>query len=129
LSNKDEINNYSTFFGELLLVLSREKGAGGERRIVIFKAGMGEEIIMKERWVKKEEVEKQLDEIFQLMLEIDDKMEKVIHNIVVHHCETNEASIKDLEKRVEKIESYLDVEASGRVDIFHKTLSFSALSS
>jgi chaperonin cofactor prefoldin len=85
--------------------------------------------MMKERWVKKEEVENQLDEIFQLLLEIDDKMEKVIRNIVVHHCETKEAYINDLEKRVEKMESDLDVRSSARVDVFQKTLSLSAFSS
>jgi hypothetical protein len=85
--------------------------------------------MMEMRWVKKEEVEKQLNEIFQLMQEIDCKMDDIIHSVIVEHCKQKEASIHELTKRLEKVENHLDSETMKQAEVFQNTVPLSAFSS
>jgi hypothetical protein len=85
--------------------------------------------MMEMRWVKKEEVEKQLNEIFQLIQEIDCKMDDIIHSVIIEHCEQKEAHIHELTKRLEKVENHLENETTKQADVFQNTLPLSAFSS
>jgi F0F1-type ATP synthase membrane subunit b/b' len=84
--------------------------------------------MMEQRWVKKEEVEKQLNDIFQLMQEIDRKMDDIINSTIVEYCEQKEEQINQLTKQLEKMENHLDDGTMKQVDVFQKTIPMSAFS-
>jgi uncharacterized protein YecA (UPF0149 family) len=78
---------------------------------------------MNERWVKKEEVEKQLYEIFQLMQQIDEKMEKVIDDMIEERYEQQQAQLDQLGEQVGKVEQRLNDETE---KAFQQTLPLPA---
>jgi hypothetical protein len=61
-----------------------------------------------QRWAKKEEVEKQLYEIFRLIQQVDAKMEKVIEDIIEERYEQNKTQFDRLEQQLENVEQQLD---------------------
>ncbi|KYD25605.1 hypothetical protein B4113_1609 [Geobacillus sp. B4113_201601] len=63
---------------------------------------------MKERLVKKEEIEKQLEEMVALLEQVDAKMEKVIHDVIEDRYSQHQKEIGRLEKRIAGIEQRLD---------------------
>ncbi|RAK22115.1 hypothetical protein B0I26_102103 [Anoxybacillus vitaminiphilus] len=83
---------------------------------------------MERNWVKKEEVEKQLNEIFQLMQEIDCKMDDIIYSVIAEYCEQKEERIHELTKRLEKVENHLYNGTTKQADAFQKTIPMSAFS-
>ncbi len=78
---------------------------------------------MNERWVKKEEVEKQLYKIFQLMQQIDEKMEKVIDDMIEERYEQQQAQLDQLGEQVGKVEQRLNDETE---KAFQQTLPLPA---
>jgi hypothetical protein len=66
-----------------------------------------------QRWAKKEEVEKQLYEIFQLIQQVDAKMEKVIEDIIEERYEQNQTQFERLEQQLANVEEQLDDFAEG----------------
>ncbi|MCL6586146.1 MAG: hypothetical protein K6T72_06415 [Anoxybacillus sp.] len=60
------------------------------------------------RWVKKEEVEKQLGEILQLMEQIEAKMDDVIDHVVKETCAEQQAHIQKVEKQLDAVEQKMD---------------------
>jgi peptidoglycan hydrolase CwlO-like protein len=60
------------------------------------------------RWVKTEAVEKQLGEILELMQQIEDKMDRVLDDLIQERCEHEEAQIAELKARLERTEQRLD---------------------
>jgi hypothetical protein len=84
---------------------------------------------MKTRWVKKEEVEKQFNDIVQLMEEIECRMDHIIHSVIVEHCEQEEERIYELTKRLEKVENHLENETVKQADVFQNNVSLSVFSS
>ncbi|WP_052659340.1 hypothetical protein [Bacillus alveayuensis] len=84
---------------------------------------------MKTRWVKKEEVEKQFNDIIQLMQEIECKMDHIIHSVIVEHYEQEEERIYELTKRLEKVENHLENETVKQTDVFQNNVSLSVFSS
>ncbi|ANB60483.1 hypothetical protein [Anoxybacteroides amylolyticum] len=66
------------------------------------------------RWVKKEEVEKQLGEILQLMEQIETKMDDVIDNVVKEACAHQQAHIQKMEKQLDAVEQKMDEKEAQR---------------
>jgi chromosome segregation ATPase len=65
-------------------------------------------ITVDQRWAKKEKVEKQLYEIFQLIQQVDAKMEKVIEDIIEERYEQNKTQFDRLEQQLANVEQQLD---------------------
>jgi hypothetical protein len=62
---------------------------------------------MSKRFVKKEEVERQLLEIFQLIEQVDEKMEKVISEVIEERYEQNKMQLDQLQEQLENVERRL----------------------
>jgi t-SNARE complex subunit (syntaxin) len=71
---------------------------------------------MSKRFVKKEEVEKQLIEIFQLIEQVDEKMEKVIAEVIEERYEQNQMQLDQLQEQLANVERRLH-----RADAEHET--------
>ncbi|WP_035098069.1 hypothetical protein [Anoxybacteroides tepidamans] len=67
------------------------------------------------RWVKKEAVEKQLGEILELMQQIEDKMDRVIDDLINEQCESEKAQIAELKAQLETVEQQLDDEGEEKM--------------
>jgi t-SNARE complex subunit (syntaxin) len=62
---------------------------------------------MSKRFVKKEEVERQLQEIFQLIQQVDEKMEKVIAEVIEERYEQNKMQLDQLQEQLTNVERRL----------------------
>jgi Na+/phosphate symporter len=62
---------------------------------------------MGKRLVKKEEVEKQLQEIFQLIQQVDEKMEEVIAEVIEERYEQSKMQLVQLQEQLTNVESQL----------------------
>jgi hypothetical protein len=60
-----------------------------------------------QRWVKKEEVEKQLYEIFQLIQQVDAKMDQVIEDVITERYEQSKIQFERLEQQFSNVEQQL----------------------
>lgn len=60
------------------------------------------------RWVKKEEVEKQLGEILELMQQVEAKMDHVIDDFAKEQCEHQKTHIRKLEQQLDAVEQKMD---------------------
>ncbi|MBA2875075.1 hypothetical protein [Thermaerobacillus caldiproteolyticus] len=66
---------------------------------------------MEKRWVKKEDVEKQLYEIVQLMQQVDEKIGNVIEGMIHEQYEQSQTKIEKLELHLENIENRVSDES------------------
>ncbi|KYD04054.1 hypothetical protein B4119_2457 [Parageobacillus caldoxylosilyticus] len=62
---------------------------------------------MSKRFVKKEEVERELQEIFQLIQQVDEKMEKVIAEVLEERYEQNKIQLDQLQEQLTNVERQL----------------------
>ncbi|OKO95091.1 hypothetical protein RA955_04930 [Geobacillus proteiniphilus] len=65
---------------------------------------------MEKRLVKKEEIEKQLQEIVALIEQVDAKMEKVIADVIEERYAQNQAQLGRLEGQIAGVEQRLEKE-------------------
>jgi response regulator RpfG family c-di-GMP phosphodiesterase len=65
------------------------------------------EITVSQRWMKKKEVEKQLYEIFQLIEQVHEKMEKVIEDAIEEHYVQNKRQLERVERQFDNVEQQL----------------------
>ncbi len=63
---------------------------------------------MEKRLVKKEEIEKQLQEIVALIEQVDAKMEKVVADVIEERYAQNQAQLERLEGRIADVERRLE---------------------
>ncbi|AKU25538.1 hypothetical protein AVP43_03343 [Geobacillus stearothermophilus] len=63
---------------------------------------------MEKRLVKKEEIEKQLQEIVALIEQVDAKMERVIADVIEERYAQNKEQLAHLEGRITGVERRLD---------------------
>jgi len=63
---------------------------------------------MEKRLVKKEEIERQLEEIAALIEQVDAKMEKVIADVIEERYLQNKEQLGHLEGRITGVEQQLD---------------------
>ncbi|QIZ68130.1 hypothetical protein [Geobacillus subterraneus] len=68
---------------------------------------------MGKRLVKKEEIEKQLEEIVALIEQVDAKMEKVIADVIEERYAQNKEQLGQLEGRIAGVEQRLDGRRGG----------------
>jgi t-SNARE complex subunit (syntaxin) len=62
---------------------------------------------MSKRFVKKEEVERQLQEIFQLIQQVDEKMEEVIAEVIEERYEQSKMQLDQLQEQLTNVERQL----------------------
>lgn len=62
---------------------------------------------MSQRWVEKEEAEKQLYEILQLIQQVHEKMEKVVEDAIEECYEQNKMQLERVERQFDHVEQQL----------------------
>lgn len=67
------------------------------------------------RSVKKEEVEKQIGEILELMQQIEEKIDHMIDDFVQEQCEHKQAQIRKLEEQIDTVEQKMDKGAEQKI--------------